>query len=237
MDNGRSMRARYLSLIAMSALCFYAILLPFWDTVPGFLVNITGLEQLYWLADVSFWAFISLCGGVAFLLSTRNGNPSWYLGIPLCIMFAITAVSPLVSGILVIHDPNPPLYHPGILWILLSQAAFCLLPPCAALFFWSQRALGSWVPVLAAVALLITISSAAMLWAEYSPFLVSAGLIPREPPTMVDGQVVRMENDGPLILYLGFGLPIIGIFFLILAAVSWYTSVRTAPGNSHCPEA
>jgi len=231
------MRTSHLSLIAMSALCFSALLLPFWDTVPGFLANITGLEQLYWLADVSFWAFISLCGGVTFLLSTRNENPLWYLGIPLCIMFAITAVSPLVSGILVIHDPSPPLSHPGILWILLSQAAFCLLPPCAALFFWSQRALGRWVPVLAAVALLITLSSAAMFYAEVSPWLVSAGLIPPEPTPLVNGLPVKVENDGPLILYMGFGLPIIGIFFLILAAVSWYTSVRTAPGNSSCLEA
>ena len=231
------MRTSHLSLIAMSALCFYAILLPYWDTVPGFLVNITGLEQLYWLADVSFWAFISLCGGVAFLLSTRNENPSWYLGIPLCIMFAITAVSPLVSGILVIHDPNPPFSHPGILWILLSQAAFCLLPPCAALFFWSQRALGSWVPVLAAVALLITLSSAAMFSAEASPYLVSAGLIPPEPTPMVNGLPVKVENDGPLILYMGFGLPIIGIFFLILAAVSWFTSGGAKAGVSADPGA
>jgi ribose/xylose/arabinose/galactoside ABC-type transport system permease subunit len=216
----------------MSALCFHALLLPIWDTVPGFLVNTTGLEQLYWLADLSFFAGISLCGGVAFLLVTRNENPSWYLGVPLCIMFAITAVSPLVSGILVVHDPSPPIYHPGVLWILLSQAAVCLIPPCTALFFWSLRALGRWVPVLAALALLITINSAAMLYAEFSPWLVSAGLIPPEPPSMVDGQVVRTENDGPLILYLGFGLPVIGIFFLILAAATWYTSLRTPPSDS-----
>jgi hypothetical protein len=231
------MRTNHLSLIAMSALCFYAILLPFWDTVPGFLVNITGLEQLYWLADISFWAFVSLCGGVAFLLSTRSGNPSWYLGIPLCIMFAITAVSPLVSGILVIHDPSPPIWHPGILWILLSQAAFCLLPPCAALFFWSQRALGSWVPVLAAVALLITLSSAAMFSAEVSPYLVSAGLIPPEPTPLVNGLPVKVENDGPLILYMGFGLTIIGIFFLILAAATWFTSRGQTAGASAHPGA
>jgi hypothetical protein len=223
--------------MAMSAFCFYAPLLPVWDTVPGFLVNTTGLEQLYYLADPSFFAFVSLCGGIAFLLVARNENPSWYLGIPLCTMFAITAVSPLVEGILVIHDPSPPIYHPGVLWILMSQAAVCLIPPCAALFFWSQRALGRWVPLLAALALLITISSAAMLYAEVSPWLVSRGYLPPEPPTMVDGQVVRMENDGPLILYLGFGLPIIGICFLILAAATWSASGGQKAGSSAHPGA
>lgn len=223
------MRTSHLSLIAMSAFCFYALLLPVWDLVPGFLVNTTGLEQLYWLTDSSFFACISLCGGIAFLLGTRNENPSWYLGIPLCTMFAITAVSPLVSGILVISDPTPPIYHPGVLWILLSQAAVCFIPPCAALFFWSQRALGRWVPVLAALALLITLSSAAMLWAETAPYLVSAGLIPPEQPTIVDGQVVKVENDGAFILYLMFGLPILGISLLILAAAKWFASRGAVP--------
>lgn len=54
---------------------------------------------------------------------------------------------------------------------------------------------------------------------------------------MVDGQVVRMENDGPLILYLGFGLPLIGIFFLILAAATWFTSKGAVPGISRDPGA
>ena len=231
------MRTSHLSLVAMSAFCFYTLLLPFLYPVLAFPANITGLEPLYFLDDPSCFACVSLCGGIAFLLVTRNENPSWYLGIPLCIMFAITAISPLVSGILVINDPSPPIYHPGILWILLSQAAVCLIPPCAALFFWSQRALGRWVPVLAALALLITLSSAAMLCAEFSPWLVSAGLIPPESPPMVDGQVVRMENDGPLILYLGFGLPLIGIFFLILAAAAWFTSKGAVPGISRDPGA
>ena len=231
------MRTRYLSLIALSAFCFYAPLIPFLYPVLAFPANITGLNQLYVLADSSFWAFISLCGGIAFLLATRNEIPSWYLGIPLCIMFAITALYPLVGGILVIHDPSPPIWHPGILWILLSQVAVCLIPPCAALFFWSQRALGWWVPVLAALALLITISSAAMLSAELSPWLVSAGLIPPEPPAMVDGRVVRMENDGALILYLLFGLPIIGILFLVFAGMSWLAARRGFPASSPVPEA
>lgn len=229
------MRTQYLSLVAMSVFCFSAILFPVWDQVPGFLVNTTGLEQLYCLADTSFFAVVSLCGGIAFLLATKNENPSWHLGIPLCIMFALIAVSPLVSGILVISDPEPPIYHPGILWILLSEAAVCLIPPGAALFFWSQRAPGKLVPVLSGIALAVTLFSLGMLWAEISPYLVSAGLLPPAPPELVNGLPVRSENDGFLILTLMFGLPLIGILFLLLAGMSWYTSLRAVPEPPRSP--
>jgi hypothetical protein len=194
--------------------------------VLGILISSTGLEFIWYLGDFSVPAFISLCGGIAFLTSTRKENPRGYWGIPLCVMFAITAVSPLVSGILIIRGMNPPIYDPGVLWILLSQLAFGLLPPCAALFFWSQKRLGRWVPVFTGIALIVTICSAAMLWAEFSPYLVSAGLISPEPPLMVNGQPVRSENDGFLILDIMFGLPVIGIFFLIFAVATWF-----APGG------
>jgi hypothetical protein len=225
------MKKKYLALVVMSAVFFSVPLISVLDTVQVYLVMTAGLELplVYMLGDFSLTAFISLCGGVAFLLSTRTENPSWYLGIPLCIAFAITAVSPLVSGLLIISNPTPPIYEPGVVWILLSQTVFCLLPPSAALFFWSQKWLGRWVPVLTGIALVITLCSVATLYFEFSPSLVSAGLIPPGPP--------HVENDGFLILYLMFGLPIIGILFLVLAAVSWYTSVRMAPDNSPRTEA
>ena len=215
------MRVRYLSLCAISAYCFSVLLLPLLYPILVIPATITGIDALYDLTGSWFPALISFLGCAAFLAETRNENPRWHLGIPLCIMFAIITVDPLVSGILVIHDPTPPIWHPGILWMLLSDAAVCLIPPCAALFFWSQRALGRWVPVFTGIALVVTISSIAMLWAEYTPFLVSAGLIPPAPPAMLNGQPVRMESDGSLFLYLMVGLPLLGILFLILAAISW----------------
>jgi hypothetical protein len=227
-ENGRSMRTNHLSLPAMSVLFFCLPLLTVLNAVLGFLANTTGLDLIPYVSDFSIPAFISLCGGIVFLISTREGNPSWFLGIPLCIAFAITAISSVVSGLLVISNPNPPIYEPGIVWTLLSQAAFCLLPPCAALFFWSQKRLGRWVPVLAGIALVITLCSVAVLYFEFSPYLVSAGFIPPGPP--------HVENDGFLILYLMFGLPIIGILFLVLAAFWWFTTGRGTPDNSPCPE-
>ena len=225
------MKKIYLALVVMSAVFFSVPLISVLDTVQVYLVMTTGLELplAFMLGDFSFTAFISLCGGVAFLLSTRTENPSWSLGIPLCLAFAITVVSSLVSGLLVITGLNPPIYEPGVVWILLSQTVFCLLPPCAALFFWSQKWLGRWVPVLAGTALVITLCSVATLYFEFSPYLVSAGLIMPGPP--------HVENDGFLLLYLMFGLPSIGILFLALAAVCWYVSGRTTPGNFPCPEA
>lgn len=101
------MRTSHLSLIAMSAFCFYALLLPLLGPVPGNLVTITGFKQLYWLDYPSFWAFITLCGGVAFLGSTRKENPSWYLGIPLVAVFAFIAFSPAFFEIFSLTRSKP----------------------------------------------------------------------------------------------------------------------------------
>lgn len=229
------MRIRSLSLCAISVYCFYALLLPILDPILAAPAMLTGINALYGLTDSWFPALISFLGCVAFLAETRNENPRWQLGIPLCFMFAVIVLYPLVGGILVIGGMNPPLYDPGILWLMLYMVAGCLIPPCAALFFWSQPVPGRWVPVLAVIALLVTLTSAAMLYAELSPFLVSAGLIPPAQPVMLNGQPVRMENDGPLMLYLGFGLPLVGILFLIFAAMSWITSRRAAGGKAASP--
>jgi len=215
------MRPHHLSLIAMSAIFFYLPLFIVQSTGLGFLAGATGLDLLYPLSNFSFPALISLCGGIVYLRNTREENPLWCLGIPLCVMFAITTVSPVVSGFLVIRGMEPPIYDPGVLWNILSQLALALLPPCAALFFWSQKELGRWMLVFLCLSLVVTLGSLAMFWAEFSPYLVSAGLIPPEQPLIVNGLPVRSENDGFLMLTLMFGLPLIGILFLILAAISW----------------
>jgi hypothetical protein len=41
--------------------------------------------------------------------------------------------------------------------------------------------------------------------------------------------VVKVENDGAFILYLMFGLPILGISLLILAAAKWFASRGAVP--------
>ena len=223
------MRTSHLALIAiMSAVFFCGCLQDIMYPALASLVNATGSEFFYSLADPWFPACISLCGGVAFLVGTRKINPSWYLGIPLCTAFAITAISPLVDGILVIHDLSPPIYHPGILWTLLSQAAFFLLPLCAALFFWSQRPLERYSIVLAGVTLLMTLGSLAALYFSFFPYLVSAGLVPPPQPHYVDGHPVKTHGEGLLFLFFHFmvGLPVAGLCFLALAVLCWYSSLK-----------
>lgn len=90
-------------------------------------------------------ALIALCGGILFLSSTREENPAWYLGVPLVAALGMMALNPILTALIVIHDPSPPIWHPGILWSLLAGAGVIfLLPLGTALFFWSQRQRVRW---------------------------------------------------------------------------------------------
>lgn len=175
----------------MTPLFFFAALGPFidqmlWDLGDPFSMRIP-LSSVMW--NISLLGLIALCGGSAFLTSTRKANPSWYLGIPLIVAYAIIAVSPVVAGLFVISDPSPPLYHPGVvLDLLMAYGTVFLLPPCAALFFWSQRHQGWWVAAMAGIALLITLNSLVLTFSIFSPYLVSAGLIPPPQPQYIDGR-------------------------------------------------
>jgi hypothetical protein len=153
-------------------------------------------------------------------------------------MFAITAVSPLVEGVLVIRDLTPPIYHPGVLWTLLSQAAFFLLPLCAALFFWSQKPLGRYATILTGIALLMALGSLVALYFSFLPYLVSAGFIPPPQPHYVDGHPVKTHGEGIVFLFFPImvGLPVTGICFLALAVLSWYSSRKTAAVPLPSPE-
>jgi hypothetical protein len=222
------MRTKHLSLIAMSALFFSLILLTVLHAVLRFLVNTTGLEFIHSLNDFiyslgifSVPAFISLCGGIVFLAGTRKENPSWYLGMPLCTAFAVMAISPAVEGFLVIHSPTPATLEPGRLWFYADRAAFGLLPLCAALFFWSQKQLGRAIPLVIGIMLVISLSSTGDLVHDFFPAVIPAGLHPPHADMTIF-----------LAIYLLIGLPLIGIHFLALAAISWYPSVRTAPPES-----
>ena len=232
------MRTSHLSLIVMSAFCFYALLLPLWGQVPGNLVTITGLKQLYWLDYPTFWAFIALCGGVAFLGSTRKENPAWYLGIPLVAAFAFIAFSPAFFEIFPLRDPSPVFYNPLHIIALFSAYGSFLLPPCVALFFWSQKQLGKWRPVLVVLALIVTLNAFAFLFSFFSSYLVAAGVLSPPPPVIIDGHPVRSDGEGLLFLFihLMIGLPVLGVCLLALAAFTRYTSLRHDPSVSCTPE-
>lgn len=232
------MRTRYLSLIAISAYCFYALLLPLWGQVPGLLVNTTGLEQFYWLDYPSFWAFIALCGGIAFLGSTQKENPAWYLGIPLVAAFAFIAFSPAFFEIFPLRDPSPAFYNPLHVMALVSAYGSFLLPPCIALFFWSQRQLGKWRTVIVVIALILTLNAMAFFFSFFSSYLVAARVLSPPPPVLIDGHPVKTDGEGLLFLFIHLiiGLPVIGICFLALAAFTWYSSLRPGPSVSCSPE-
>lgn len=224
-----------LALVAMSLLFFIATLAPLCDTV---LWNIGAPSDMKMLLSSVIWdhtllSFIALCGGIAFLACTRRENSSWYLGLPLVVAFAIITISPFIAGLLVIHDPRPPLYHPGIVWTLLSQAVFFLLPLWAALFFWSQRRLGWWVQVMAGITLLMALNALVVTFYATAPFLISAGLLPPPQPQYIEGQLVKTDGEGMLFLLMHYliGLPVAGLFFLALAGYFWYTAWKSAPSG------
>lgn len=226
-----------LALVAMSLLFFFSAIAPLTDSVLrvfGAPSSLTiPISSVMW--SPTLLGLISMCGGIAFLVWTRGENPSWHLGIPLVVAYAIIAAAPVLTGFLVIYDPSPPLYHPGVVCSILAAYGTALLPSCAALFFWSQRRAGWWAPVMTGIALAITLNALILTFYILSPYLVSAGLLPPAQPHYIDGQLVKMA-DGEGILYLlihyMIGLPVLGLCFLALAGHSWYNARRTdTPGQ------
>nr|WP_320162256.1 hypothetical protein [uncultured Methanoregula sp.] len=223
-----------LALVLMSLLFFFPTIAPLTDSVLRDLgvpsaMNIP-VSSAIW--NHYLLGLISLCGGIAFLAVTRKGNPTWYLGIPLVLAFAVIVVAPFAGALFVIHDPSPPLYHPGVMLSLLAGYGLFLLPPCAALFFWSQRRLGRWVPVMTGIALVITLNALIFAFYLFSPYLVAAGFLPPAEPQYIDGHLVKMaDGEGILFLFLHYmiGLPLLGICFLALAALFWHAARGTDP--------
>lgn len=230
-----------LALTAMTPLLFCAAIGPFIDQL---LWNLGDPLSMRIPLSIVMWnntllAIIGLCGGIAFLAATREGNPSWYLGIPLIASYAIIAVSPLAAGFFVINDPSPPLYHPGvILSLLISYGTVFLLPPCAALFFWSQRAFSRWAEFMSVLSLLITLNSLVLTFYLFSPYLVSAGLLSPTQPQFIDGHPVKTDGEGLLFLFIHYmiGLPLLGICFLVLAVLNWCAARKTGSGPSPSAE-
>jgi len=214
-----------LALVAMSLVFFSIALTPLIEIVLRAAGTPSGamilLSSLLW--NNTLFCVLGLCGGLVVLLATRKEHPAWYLGIPLVAAYALIAVAPFLGQILVVYDPSPPLYHPGILIMFIaSYGVLFLLPPCAALFFWSQRQTGRWAPVMAGIALVVTLNSLIVMSYVFSPYLISAGLLPPAQPQYINGQHVQSEA-GILFLILGYmvGLPVLGICILVLAILRW----------------
>ncbi len=231
-----------LALAVMTPLFFCPAISPFINQVLWSFGDPLGMRipLSAMMFNIPALAFIALCGAMVFLAATRKGNPSWYLGIPLACAYAIIAASPVYAGFFVIHDPSPPLYHPGVIMgILAAYGIVFLLPPCAALFFWSQRQRGRGAALMSGIALLITLNSLILTFFILSPYLVSAGFLPAPQPHYIDGHPVKTDGEGLLFLFihLMIGLPLLGIGFLALAAFIHYRARReiSAP-LPHFPE-
>jgi hypothetical protein len=219
-----------LALVAMSLEFFFIALAPLLEIVlraagtPSGVMSL--LSSLLW--NNTLFCVIALCGGVVVLLATRNENPSWYLGIPLVAAYALIAAAPFLGQIFVVYDADPPLYHPGVLVMLIaSYGALFLLPPCAALFFWSQKRQGRWAQAMAGIALVVALNSFILMFYVLSPYLVSAGLLPPAQPH-IPGQPMRADGEGIVFLLLGYliGLPALGLCILALAVLRWRDAHR-----------
>jgi hypothetical protein len=218
----------------MSAYFFFGLLLPLWGPVPGILAAATGVEQFSRLADPALLAFISLCGGIAFLGSTWNEDPAWYRGIPLVGVFAFIAFSPAFFALVPLRDPNPAFWNPLHVMALVSAYGSFLLPPCVALFFWSQGYLGRWRIVIVLIALVLTLNAMAFLFSFFFQYLVAAGVLSPPPPVVVDGHPVKTDGEGLLflVIHLIAGLPVLGACFLALAAFTGYAGWMADPARS-----
>jgi hypothetical protein len=117
---------------------------------------------------------------------------------------------------------------------LVSAYGSFLLPPCAALFFWSQSQLGKWRIVPVAIALILTLNAMAFFFSFFSSYLVAAGVLSPPPPVVVDGYRVKTDGEGLVFLFfhLIIGLPVLGACFLALAAFTCYADRMAVPGHS-----
>ncbi|MFA5332025.1 MAG: hypothetical protein WC342_06570 [Methanoregula sp.] len=212
-----------LALVAMSLVFFSVILTPVIEIslrVLGTPANaMIILSSLLW--NFTLLSSIALCGGLVFLEATQKENPSWYLGIPLVAAYVLIAMWPFLGQIFVIHDPSPPIYNPGGLCsLIMSYGTLFLLPPCAALFFWSQKGQGKWTLIMTGIAVVVTLNSLIVMSCVLSP----------AQPQYINGQHVQSEK-GLLFLIMGYliGLPAIGICILALAAFLWRDARRVTP--------
>jgi hypothetical protein len=228
-------------LVAMSLLFFHIVIAQLTGDVLRYLgtsqeISILLSSAIY---DNSLLALVAFCGGIVFLAATRHDNPSWYLGVPLILGFAFIAFSPAFFTVFPLRDPSPLFYDPLYVMALASGYGSFFLPPCAALFFWSQMQPGRWRTLLVAIALIISLNALAFLLVFFNNYLVASGLLPAPQPEYVDGHTVKGDGVGLLFLFihLMIGMPVLGTCFVALAALTWHTGRQAAAFPIPSPEA
>jgi FtsH-binding integral membrane protein len=160
-----------LSLVAVSAVFFWFVAAIITNMLVTSVPPGSGLREVlqliipYHLQGIL--SLISLAGCIVFLATTRSQNPSWSLGLPLCIALVAAAVFSVLSKVILISVRSPLYLDPGYLFQLLSFVATSLLPLCSALFFLSRKKAGDRVNTLFTVALILGVLSLLLLIAMF----------------------------------------------------------------------
>jgi hypothetical protein len=146
-------------------------------------------------------SIISLFGSVLFLLEARKVLPRWYLAVPLCIsLFLLVMLS-----LWIYFSGKPFIGGPISIAGILSLTLLALLSPFSVLVFLSLHKHPDSMNAYLAV------SCVASLLSMFSLFFTLQLLsLSRGGPTFNDADI-------PVVIYLAYIMPIIGICFLVRA--------------------
>ena len=127
------MNKKSLALVAMSAIFFSSVgfILAFLPAVAGVHLELPMFGSNLFAAVPAVLGLISIGGCLLLFRGEKNQSAYWSLGIPLCLITALTTIYSFLSPTTIITDIP-----------FLGQNAlvpFILLPPCAALFFIQRK--------------------------------------------------------------------------------------------------
>ena len=191
------MNKKSLALVAMSAIFFSSVgfILAFLPAVAGVHLELPWFGSNLFAAVPAVFGLISIGGCLLLFREEKNQSAYWSLGIPLCILTALTTIYSFLSPKTIITDIPSLGQNALVLFILLS--------PCAALFFYSEKKIygGGWELVV--ISLLVSVVSAVLLYGWIFPHQYAPGERVLENPLM-------------LLFWLNYfvGLPIVGALFL-----------------------
>ena len=188
---------------------YAAISVIFFSIFAVFVGYIGRISVPYFDGDIFpavFFLFgmVSFLGGALFLYRTADGDDSWYFRVPLIVSIAVVALSSFLTPALQVQEVLLVFQYSALVNAYIGSLAFILLAPLSALFFHS-------IPVLrrGCVSGHVVVSLAASLLSG----LMLLG--------MLQGDVILFPHPGESLhgfcswFYLLFGLPAIGIMFLV----------------------
>ena len=177
--------------IKISLICISAIFFFMWVVIPMDYPSYSGTAST--VAVAQFLSVISLFGSILFLSEMKNKSNRWYLGVPLCIVILIAAITMFFDFYR---------YH-----YFLLNTSLTILAPCSVLFFLSVPADRRKMITIPAL-----ISSIISIYALFSYYYLLRGML---SPLQTSWNVVDLMS----MLYWVIGMPIIGICFVVIAII------------------